>query len=154
MRLVVVVENKSVPFVWSRFLIFPIVDSSVRPMHFHPLIKTITQSELRFIASRDYGQDSARHLESLRCVVFEQDGRFRDDQTWFPLEVVELGAYSLEPGHEREFFFCTMLVLLAIQHGESSVDVERLFANAAEHYDRLESSLRDEVLRAFERVQA
>lgn len=123
-------------------------------MHLHPLITTITESELYFIASRDYGEDSARHFEALRCVVFEQEGRFRDDQTWFPLEVVELGAYCLEPGHEREFFFCTMLVLSAIQHGESSVDAEMLLANAAEHYDRLEPSLREEVLRAFERVQA
>jgi len=109
---------------------------------------------LRFIASRDYGEDSARHLEALRAVVFDQDGRFQDGQNWFPLEVVELGAYSLVPGHEREFFFCTMLVLFAIQNGESSVDPETLFANASEHYDHLEPDLREEVLRAFEQVQA
>jgi hypothetical protein len=123
-------------------------------MHLHPLIKTITESELHFIASRDYGEDSARHVEALRCVVFEQEGRFREDQNWFPLEVVELGAYSLEPDHEREFFFCTMLVLLAIHHGESSVDAETLLANAGEHYDQLGPELRDEVLRAFEMAKA
>ena len=130
------------------------LSSSVRPMHFPLILKSITESELQFIASRDYGEDSARHLEELRAVVFDQDGRFYDSQNWFPLEVVELGAYSLVPGHEREFFFCTMLVLLAIQNGESSVDPETLFANASEHYDHLEPDLREEVLRALEQVLA
>ena len=125
-----------------------------RPMRFHPLLKSITESELQFIASRDYDEDSSRHLEALRSVVLEQDGRFRDDQSWFPREVVELGAYSLVPGHEREFFICTMLVLFAIQHGESTVDPESLFASASGYYDLLEPDLREEVLRAFERIQA
>jgi hypothetical protein len=123
-------------------------------MHLHPLVKTITESELRFIASGDYGENWDRHVESLRSVIFDQDGRFSSDQSWFPLEVVELGAYSLERGHEREFFFCTTLVLLAVHQGVSSVDPEMLLSSIGHHYDQLEPELREEVLRAFERVRA
>lgn len=121
-------------------------------MDIHPLVKTITERELRFIAALDYAQDVERHLDALRAVIFQQDGHIMEHQNWFPLEVIELGAYSLEPRHEREFFFCTLLVLQALQNGESSVDPEILHENSRKYYDQLAPELRHEVLLSFQRV--
>jgi len=42
-----------------------------------PLIKSVSESELLYIAELDYGQNAHRHLESLRAVILDQDGSLR-----------------------------------------------------------------------------
>ena len=114
------------------------------------LVKTATKSELEYIAALDYGQDADIHLAALSSVIFDQAGDLTDDQRWFPYEVIELGSHSLEPGHEREFFFCTMLVLQAAKTGyDRSIDLSDKLADRATEYDLLPIELRDEVLRAY-----
>jgi hypothetical protein len=116
-----------------------------------PLLKTATKSELEYIAALDYGQDAETHLAALNAVIFDQSGNLTDDQRWFPYEVIELGSHVLEPGHEREFFFCTMLVLHAAYSGyDTSVDLSDKLADRATQYDQLPIHLRDEVLRAYQ----
>lgn len=124
-------------------------------MLLHPLIKAATESELRYIASLDYDQDSERHLDALRSLIFEQEGNLLADQYWYPHEVIALGSHHLVDGHEREFFFCTMLLLQAIANGyDTSVDLGDKLSDRAKDYDRLPAALRDEVLRAYESVVA
>lgn len=81
------------------------------------VVQTISEDEFRFIAGLDYGQDEECHQAALRSVIEVQGGRFNEDQYWFPYEVVELGANHLQPGHEREFVICTLLVIRAVIGG-------------------------------------
>ena len=120
----------------------------------HPLISTITDSELRFIAKLDYGQGADEHLVALRRVIFEQRGIPSDGQSWYPYEVVELGSYSIEPGHEREFALCTLLVIEAARGGFDTVDLAEKLARMALDYDALPPELRDVILQAYERADA
>ena len=83
----------------------------------HPFALTATPSELKFISERDYGQDADRHLAALKTLMFDQPGRFPDGDSWYPLEVLELGANGITVGHEREFVICCLLVLAAIDSG-------------------------------------
>ncbi|SFG83783.1 hypothetical protein SAMN05518865_1202 [Duganella sp. CF458] len=83
----------------------------------HPFVFTANPAELAFISGLDYGQDKARHYAELNKLVFEHQGKFKDGEFWFPLEVIELGANSIKPGHEREFVICCLLVLSAIDSG-------------------------------------
>jgi len=116
-----------------------------------PLIKSVSESELSYIAELDYGQDSHRHFESLRAVILGQDGSLREGQIWYPYEVIELGANALRPGHEREFVICTLLVIQAVTDGfDSSTDLTTKFSDRAQDYDLLPPMLRDEVLRAYQ----
>jgi len=115
-----------------------------------PLLKTATESELEYISGLDYGQNAGAHLAALKAVIFDQAGKLTDDQRWFPYEVIELGSNVLASGHEREFFFCTMLVLQAARNGyDTSVDLLDKLANRATEYDQLPVLLRDQVLRAY-----
>jgi hypothetical protein len=83
----------------------------------HPFLYTATPTELAFISGLDYGQDKERHYDELSELVFARNGQFKEGEYWFPLEVVELGANSIKPGHEREFVICCLLVLSAIGSG-------------------------------------
>jgi hypothetical protein len=115
------------------------------------LLQTATKNELEYIAALDYGQDTEKHLAALRAVIFDQSGVLTDDQRWFPYEVIELGSHVLTPGHEREFFFCTMLVLHAAHSGyDTSVELSDKLADHATQYDQLPNHLRDEVIRAYQ----
>ncbi len=121
----------------------------------HPLISTVTDSELRFIAERDYGQGADEYLVALRRVIFEQRGVPCDGQHWYPYEVVELGSHALEPGREREFALCTLLVIEAALGGfDKNVDLAEKRAYMARDYDALPPELRDVILRAYERADA
>lgn len=118
------------------------------------LIKSISENEMAYIAGLDYGQDSEQHLESLRSVIFAQNGVLRKGQTWFPYEVIELGANVLITGHEREFSICTLLVIQAVVCGfDSSTDLVAKLSDRAQDYDLLPPNLRDEVLRAYETAE-
>jgi hypothetical protein len=114
-------------------------------------ISSVTDSELAFIAGRDYGVESEKHFSALRRVIFEQSGIPLSGQEWFPYEVVELGAHHLETGHEREFAICTLLVIGAVEDGfDTSTDLSQKFHDRAADYDALPVWLRDEILAAYE----
>lgn len=114
------------------------------------LVGTISESELRFIASLDYGQDAERHLEALRHVIHGQSGVLKREQDWFPYEVIELGSYSLKPGHEREFAICTLLVIQAVASGfDRGKGLRARLNESAGDYYALPPSLRDEILDAY-----
>ena len=116
-------------------------------------ISSATYSELDFIARRDYGVESEKHLGALRRVIFEQSGIPLSGQEWFPYEVIELGAHHLQAGHEREFAICTLLVIGAVEAGfDTSTDLSQKFHDRAADYDALPVSLRDEILAAYTRA--
>ena len=116
-----------------------------------PLIRSISESELSYIAALDYGQESQRHLDSLRAMIFGQDGSLHQGQFCYPYEVIELGTHVLSSGHEREFTICTLLVIQAVVEGvDSSTDLSAKFADRAQDYDTLPTTLRDEILRAYQ----
>ena len=115
-----------------------------------PLLKSITEEELAFIAGLDYGMGVDKHLAALREVIFEQEGDMTPEQYWHPHEVIALGSHHLQPGHEREFFFCTMLLLQAVQSGyDDTVDLLEKFQDRASDYQQLPDELRDGVLEAY-----
>ena len=115
------------------------------------LVKSITESELAYIAALDYGQESQQHLDGLRTVIFDQSGTPRDGQIWHPYEVIELGAHALSPGHEREFAICTLLVIQAVMSGfDSATDLSAKLSERSQDYDKLPVALRDEVLNAYQ----
>ena len=115
------------------------------------IIKSVSEHELSYIANLDYGQDFHQHLENLRAVIFDQDGALREGQTWYPYEVIELGANALKVGHEREFTICTLLVIQAIIDGfDSSTNLMAKLSDQAQNYDLLPSLLKDEILRAYQ----
>lgn len=114
-------------------------------------ISSATDSELAFIAGRDYGVESEKHLAALRRVIFEQSGIPLSGQEWFPYEVIELGAHHLQAGHEREFAICTLLVIGAVKTGfDTSTDLSQKFQDRAADYGALPASLRDEILGAYQ----
>jgi hypothetical protein len=117
------------------------------------LARTATEEELAFIAALDYGQDTERHMAALRAVCMDQGGIVRPDQYWFPYEVIEMGAHSLQRGHEREFALCTLLVLANVAAGiDISTDVQAKFTDRAADYDGLPTILREEILSAYQRA--
>ena len=108
-----------------------------------PVITSITDSELAYVAALDYGQDAPEHLDALRSVIFNQGGELKD-------EVIELGSHMLSPGHEREFAICTLLVIRAVVSGfGSSTDLSAKFSDRSKDYDALPAALRDEVFNAY-----
>ncbi|MCZ8292785.1 MAG: hypothetical protein O9312_04645 [Hylemonella sp.] len=83
----------------------------------HPLLSTVKREELEFIATLDYGQSADEHFAALKSLVFERECNFKDGEYWYPYEVIELGSNSVQPGREREFVICCLLVLEAIKRG-------------------------------------
>ncbi len=65
--------------------------------------------------------------------------------------MIERGAARCEPGHEREFVMCTLLVLLAVHAGQRvGVDLALQFDDLAATYETLPPVLRDTVLDAYQ----
>lgn len=115
------------------------------------LLKSLTDSELKFIAERDYGVDADVHLEELRKLIASQDGFLMEGQYWHPYEVIELCAHSLTPGHEKEFTACTLLVLRAVASGfDTATTLDWKLEDRAQDYDALPQPYRDAILGAYQ----
>ncbi len=113
-------------------------------------IQSITNEELDFIAGLDNGCNQEEHLRELRKVIFEQGGIANSEQYWYPMEVYELGSNWLQAGHEREFTFCTLLVIYNVIRGrDNASDLEHKFHNHAAEYDQLPPQYRSYVLEAY-----
>ncbi|MEB2185293.1 hypothetical protein VDS18_05150 [Xanthomonas campestris pv. campestris] len=113
------------------------------------LLQSPTPDELRFIAERDYGQDVVQHSEALTSLI-SRGGRFEQGEDWYPYEVVELGAHTLVPGHEREFAICTLLVVAAVAAGfDGSTVLTEKFQERADDYAKLQPDLQQAILAAY-----
>lgn len=118
-------------------------------MELAALLQSLTPQELRFIAEADYGEDAEQHLQALQRVV-ENGGRLHKDQRWFPYEVIELRAHAYQPGHEREFVACTLVVLAAVASGyDTWTELDLKFESRAQDYDALEPQYREPILLAY-----
>ena len=119
------------------------------PLKLLELLASLTPGELRYIAERDYQVDADLHLDALRSWI-AQGGTLDESHYWYPYEVIELTAHYLEPGHEREFAACTLVVLAAVASGyDNRTLLEWKFEDRAWDYDRLQPVLRDAVLAAY-----
>jgi len=107
-------------------------------------IQSISENEMEFISGLDYGQESEKHYEALKELIFNQSCKVTDKQYWFPLEVVELGSYSLQQGHEKEFTICTLLVLL-----NKPEDLDYKFESGASNYDLLPKKYKKLILDTY-----
>ena len=115
------------------------------------LIGTASAAELDWIAALGPADEQPRHRAALAQVVGPQAGRLQDDQLWYPYEVIERGAICCQPGHEREFVLCTLLVILAVQAGQRiDVDLALQLDDLAATYETLPPVLRDTVLDAYQ----
>ena len=84
-------------------------------------------------------------------VILEQECIAIDEQNWFPYEVIELGAHWLQPGHDREFTACTLLVIHNSLHGhDAGTDLESKFSDRASDYDALSEGQKSMIMRAYE----
>lgn len=118
-------------------------------MELAELLKSLTPDELLYIAERDYRVDADLHLGALRSWI-QQGGKLEEFHYWHPYEVIELTAHYLEPGHEREFAACTLIVLDAVASGcDKCTFLEWKFEDRASDYDKLEQPLRDAVLATY-----
>ena len=116
----------------------------------HPFISTATESELNFIAGLDYGQNQDQYFMALKDLVFQRNGEFKDGDNWFPYEVIELGANSIRKGHEREFAFCTLLVIHAVTSGyDTRTDLSDKFSSADFSSQSLQKELADMLLTEY-----
>lgn len=114
------------------------------------LIKSITESELDFISKADYGKDSSRHKESLKKLIFGQNGIIDADQYWFPYEVVELSRWSCKEGHEREFAISNTIIALSILgDADNSNSIEYMFQQLSNEYESLSPELKEIVTSAL-----
>jgi hypothetical protein len=110
-------------------------------------IKSITQGEILYIASADYGMDVEKHKSALQTLIFEQDGIITQDQNWYPYEVIELRRWRCELSHEREFAICNLIIALSIINGADSCNsTEDMLDSIANEYDKLPNDLRDLVV--------
>ncbi len=117
------------------------------------LISTTTESELRFIAALDYGQDKEQHFSALESLLRKQCCNFLPEQGWFPYEVIELGAHSLQPDHQREFVICTLLIIHAVNSGfDKSTDLDAKLADRKSDYNSLNPELSSAIFQAYSSV--
>ena len=115
------------------------------------LIGTARPAELDWIAALGPAEEQPRHRAALQQLVGTQGGLLREDQLWYPYEVIERGASHYEPGHEREFVLCTLLVMLAVHAGQRlGMDLALQFDDLSATYERLPPVLRDTVLDAYQ----
>ena len=116
------------------------------------LVRSATDSELKFVAELDYGVDAHLHLSALQRLIRVVEGDFTqlDEHCTYPREVIELGACWLQQGHEREFAICTLLWIHAIvTEADACMELQDLFDQRSADYQRLPSHLQDEIQRAF-----
>ena len=119
----------------------------------HPLISTATTNELSFIAGLDYGQDRLKHFEALNDLIFKRQGNLQDSDRWFPYEVIELGANSIQVGHEREFVICSLLVMHGIESGfDTGTDLEVKFSILDKLQNELPADLANILLQEYVRI--
>jgi hypothetical protein len=96
----------------------------------HPFVLTASEQELWFIAGLDYGQGQEEHFVALKELIFQRNGVFLPSNTWYPYEVIELGANSAKTGREREFTICSLLVIHGITSGfDTWTELEQKFSN-------------------------
>ncbi|WP_085306441.1 hypothetical protein [Colwellia polaris] len=107
-------------------------------------IQTISEQEIKFIANLDYKQEAEKHAVALKKVIFEQCCETTEEQYWFPLEVIELGANSMQKGHEKEFVICTLLACI-----NSPDSAEFRFEANTKNYDLLPESQRNLILETY-----
>jgi hypothetical protein len=96
----------------------------------HPFVLTASEQELWFIAGLDYGQSQEEHFQALKELIFQRNGTFLPTNSWFPYEVIELGANTAQVGHEREFAICSLLVIHGVVSGfDTWTELEQKFSN-------------------------
>ena len=109
-------------------------------MTLQELLQSLTDSERDFIAQLDYGQAPGTHRKALDAVI-ANGGVVDCDRhgVWFPLEVIELGANELHPGHKRAYAACVGLVLM---NGFVGDEAERIVDHQMEAIEALPADLR------------
>ena len=120
------------------------------------LLRTLTHEERDFITRLDYGQDCEQHYVALEKVI-AADGLVDFDilGNWYPYEVIELCANSLQSGHEREYAACLGIVLQNFaSSNDIPIEVELIIDNQSESISRLPNELKAMVTALVERIIA
>lgn len=102
------------------------------------------------IAKADYGRDVERHHTALRQLIWDQECEFRDNQHWFPAEVVELISHVPS---QHGFVECTALLLIDAIRGRDNIgSIEFRWGNNAPAYHALPEPIRRLFLKSFRYV--
>jgi hypothetical protein len=114
------------------------------------IAQSASEEEIVHIARADYGCGCETHLPALRQVIWQQDCVFRDDQGWYPSEVVELVSHV--PG-ETGFAVATAVLLNhCIHKGDLQASTDFRWENNAEAYLALPPPLRDAIIAGFRTI--
>lgn len=96
------------------------------------LFENPTVAELEFISRADYARESQKHLSALKKVIFHQNGKMNEAESWYPSEVIELISHV--PSNWG-FTTCTALLLYNdLDIGDSFYGTDFRWANNAQKY--------------------
>ena len=109
--------------------------------------KSISEAEIEFISQADYDQETEKHKEALRKLIFEQDCVITSEQSWHPYEVVELTKNQCKNGHEREFAICNVIIGISIIAGtDITNDSQDMLESISSEYDKLDKNTKELVI--------
>lgn len=115
------------------------------------LAKSITDDEIHYICQIE-GYEIEIHEAALRTLIFDQNCVTNiSEQYWHPYECVELNRFSCNPGHEREFAICTIIIAIFMHADADTGDKNPhdMLQDYAGEYDKLPDNLRELVLTAL-----
>lgn len=119
------------------------------------IVRSTPREDLELIANADsYAQsgDDAKHLAALIDLIESDNCRIdrSKDNSWFPLEPIELVAFHLHEGWERAFAACTAILMIDdIEAGEMDYMPFRWESLGERTYRRLPPELAEPILQGF-----
>lgn len=83
------------------------------PQEIVKFLQSITIAELGYISQADYGWRAEQHYAALKQIIFEQNCRWDEGQSWYPGEVVSLTSNVYEEEYGRAYVMCLLLISYA-----------------------------------------
>ncbi|MGH1370043.1 MAG: hypothetical protein ACRBCL_15630 [Maritimibacter sp.] len=113
-------------------------------------VRTADEAVLRAISLADYGSDADKHFDALKTVVFEDGCILPSDDTWFPLEVVQLTSHvPSERGHPVAL---SILLATAVQRGDEYGDIAYRWVAQAPDWASLPDKIRIPIMAAVRHI--
>ena len=75
-------------------------------------IQSLSEKEIRYIASSDYKNNELEYFENLKKVIIHQSCILYPEQEFMPGEVISLCSHELVVKHAREYIACNLLLII------------------------------------------
>lgn len=86
------------------------------PQEIVSFLQSITIAELGYISQADYGWKAEQHYAALKQIIFEQNCRVDESQSWYPGEVVNLCSHNPQAEFIRAYVMCLLLMAYSGAH--------------------------------------